>query len=163
MPTGFKKETMSCIQSPVTDCKKLIQHAIGYADATCIPLLDGISGTIRALPPSMWIMSVTPRVFRLTRIPVVNLTNHQVDDNDDDISVTDSTAWFLCSRKSHSWQLQSSVEANKTLFLTVQIVDQNYAQTVIYTLGTLNRGVVPVLTAPPSVLRCDILARKIAI
>jgi hypothetical protein len=27
----------------VTDCKKLVQHAIGCADATFIPLLDGIS------------------------------------------------------------------------------------------------------------------------
>jgi hypothetical protein len=80
----------------VTDCKKLIQHAIGCAYATFIPLLDGISGMIGAL-------TIDANYKRdTTSIPIdtlmVNLTN-QVDD-DEDISVTDSTAQFLCSLKS---------------------------------------------------------------
>jgi hypothetical protein len=72
----------------VTDCKKLVQHAIGCADATFIPLSDGISGTIGAL-------TIDTNYERdTTGIPidtlVVDLTN-QVD-CDEDVSVTSSTA-----------------------------------------------------------------------
>jgi hypothetical protein len=72
----------------VTDCKKLVQHAISCADTMFIPLFNGSSGTIGAL-------TIDPDYKRdTTDIPIdtriVNLTN-QVDD-DDDISVTDLTA-----------------------------------------------------------------------
>jgi hypothetical protein len=65
-----------------------VQHAISCADATFIPLSDGISGTIGAL-------TINPEYERdTTGIPidtlVVDLTN-QLDDIDD-VSISDLTA-----------------------------------------------------------------------
>jgi hypothetical protein len=64
---------------------------------------------------------------------VVDLTN-RVDDGDD-IGVIVLTAWILRSRKSRRWRPWSRPQANKTLFWTVQIVDQNKAKTIIYITG----------------------------
>jgi hypothetical protein len=60
---------------------------------------------------------------------VDNLTNQVVDD--DDISVMDLAAWFLCSQRSCRWPLSSSPQVSKTPFLTVWIVYQKKAKTII--------------------------------
>jgi hypothetical protein len=77
----------------VTECKKLVQHAISSVDATFIPLSDGISGTIGALTNNLDYERDT------TGIPidtlVVDLTNGL--DDDDGISVSDATTLFLRS------------------------------------------------------------------
>jgi hypothetical protein len=72
------------------DCKEPTALFSCPADATCIPLCDGVSGTIEALTIDENYEGDT------TSIPintlVVNLTNLVDDDDDDDISVMDSTA-----------------------------------------------------------------------
>jgi hypothetical protein len=75
--------------------KKLVQHTIGCTDAMFIPLLDGISGTIGALTIDENYEHDTMGILIDTLM--VDLTN-QVDD-DDDISVTDSTVIFALLKK----------------------------------------------------------------
>jgi hypothetical protein len=72
----------------VTDCKKLVQHSIGCADSTFISLCDYIAAIIGALTLDVNYERDTTGI--LIESLVVDLIN-QVD-NDDDISVTDSTA-----------------------------------------------------------------------
>jgi hypothetical protein len=50
----------------VTDCKKLVQHSIGCADSTFIPLCDGINLEQLVHLPLMSTISVTPLEFQLT-------------------------------------------------------------------------------------------------